>query len=242
MKTNKKLAHVLVCALCAPFIACNLPKTALEEEMSPPIADLSISPSVIIADETVSHFKNTSLGNWDTSKWELGYRETQMYIDSFDYVFNYAGEKEITLTVSGVLGFDKTTEKILVYAMNPGCLNYVSPKTQNEEKIKNIRSTNTLITGKIDVKNDFAESVIISVYHSDSWLSGYYKPFESYATPANSTLRLKYQSSDLIVGNDWGISITKADGTKSCIRTIGDISVYNNALFSLSAQRIMSGW
>jgi hypothetical protein len=239
MKTNATICSFLGFLF---LLACNLPKTAFEEEQFPPVADFLLSQNIIIADETTVDFINTSLGHWDTTKWELGYRESQRYVDSFQYSFQYAGEKEIVLTVSGILGFDKTSKKITVHAMNPGCINYVSPKTHREDKITQIRSTNSLVTGRIEVKNDFSEPIQVSVFHSDSWLDGYYLPFKSYALGSNATLKLLYQSGDLIVGNDWGIRVIRSNGEGSCIRTIGEISSYNNGQFNVMSKRVYDGW
>lgn len=199
----------------------------------------------IIADETNIQFIDNSTGIINNYHWTIGESNVEFYgKEIHNYVYGTSGNKQIQLTVTGPGGEDIAEETLMVHAMNPSCNNYESSTTHNEGAINFIRGHNQLITGRLKVHNTYSGEVYLQLYHPDSWLDGHYVPFGGYSWTVASGANPQLNGSDgipLIIGNDWGIKVSFANGVTSCIRTVGDIYNYNNGSFQLWANQIYGG-
>lgn len=206
-------------------------KTVTVNETLPPNASFSFSPLTnIIADKTFVNFTNLSTGTISNYYWTLGANETTSTLTNPSYRFNREGAKSIILIASGPLGQSTKTQTLTVHAMNPTCNNYNDGSSQSETKIRNIRSTGSLRTGKLTFHNDYNNvTAKVQVFHSDEWLNTSYEPFANTVWNFNAGQKssLGYNSGTLIVGNDWGIRVTFSDGSVSCIRNIQSVSTYS---------------
>ncbi|MDX2134744.1 MAG: PKD domain-containing protein [Saprospiraceae bacterium] len=218
---------------------------SVSQPVTPPSASFHFTPvNNIIADQTPVTFISTATGTINSWYWNFGSNEGASSSKDPVYVFKTAGNKTVSHTASGPLGYSNISKTVTVHAMDPACNNYSSGTTHSASAIQTLRSSNQVKFGKLRIQNNYSDQIYVEMYYPDYWLGGDYKPvYNVYWTiGAGVTTTLAYQNTPMSIGTDWGVRVRFTNGVISCVRTVADVSTLSNGNITVNAVKTYNGY
>lgn len=225
--------------------------SSCRKDSIPPIADFSpvdggvactpiglLSTTQVLADVTSVAFQNNSTGEIDTYFWEFEEGLRSSNSENPEHTFEFEGLRNVKLTVTGPGGTDTKTCAIRVLAF-PFCDGFLENSTYTSETINFLRD-NGLVKKlpSVKVKNTFGNEVTVKTFSPDNWLEGNYDRVRGSRDIKPGDTEVIKSS---LITNEWGIQLTAANGSISCVRVIGRIGFSDGEDFIIDAQDIADG-
>lgn len=211
----------------------------------PPIASFTINPNPnIVADQTSVPMLNQSRGDIDAYFWNFEDGLNTSTSKNPSYTFDFEGARSVTLRVDGPGGTDERELVFAVHAFDNSCYNVEKSSSHSTRRIRGLIEDRLIREGTIQIKNDYSSTVFIELYDPENWLRGDYTWKYRYEIESGVEACLVVSSAGsncFRFSNAWGIRLSDTSGGKSCVRTVGGISYFNNNKYPILASSIVGG-